>query len=338
MSGISGPGVIPLSGGGNLIGVANDPTISAATGLWSLPQHFKARGSDDWPFVIAGYVLQAATYGGTATRQISRISESDDTATLRIQVGTWPTSVQGGVFSSEIKGYYITSGGILNALSFASETIATGASGSGFPDTNRGQAASAQSTTDGYAFGGRAISLFATSFKWAFSTDARTATGNLPGTTYNVTGSMTATDAYAFGGSTSGSTDLDAIRKMPFSTETWSTIGATLSVASQTGSNQTAKSSNSAYLQFDRTSLGEWHFNRFDFSAETITTLTPITPSLNFSIGYSSPVRAGIVSVGFSSTTVRFLDFATEDYIVSTSVFSGFTSGFPISGGLFSQV
>jgi hypothetical protein len=332
MSEISGPGVIPLSGDGNLIGVTNAPTEFVASGLWQPPEVLKARAGANWPFVIGGYDITndwIGSPGGPAQGKIRQITESSDVQRAVWQGGAFgAATTQGGVFSSQIRGYIILATTLLRRFRFSTDTIEADASA--WPDatTSRLGAGSCQSTTNGYAWGGEDTAAYRnTSAKWAFSTDARTMMGNLPVAMKNAGGTNTATNAYALGGQTA-TANRNQILRLPFATDVWATISATLTASTSTGANRLGTSSTNGYSPNPH--------NRFTFSTETITSLTALDPLPLFDgVIYSSPTRYAVSVSNFSSLlTIRFVDFATETYQTNTVQYSVSTDR---PGGFFPQ-
>jgi hypothetical protein len=60
-------------GNGGIIGVANNPTSSVATGIWSLQEQFKAEKAGDWPspvvFIDVNFLVIAGGGSGGRTTQ-----------------------------------------------------------------------------------------------------------------------------------------------------------------------------------------------------------------------------------------------------------------------------
>lgn len=337
---------------GNIIGPDNTPTIAGASGLWEPDDLYEARLLADWPFVVGGYSIHVSQVTGQR-RQAWRISETTDTVTLDSlgpAVGTnVDEGVQGGVFSSDSTGYLIRLGQIMDTMSFATSTVTIGANGSGFPagTTQRYFAGTCQSLTDGYAFGGRAAGIFNDSYRWEFSTGARSDLGFV-GLAINLNaGTNSATKAYSLGGQSAfpQTVSRDDILSMPFATETWATLAAVISSAGNTGTNRTATSATDAYVQYTRSGPTSF-FDRFTFSTEAISTLTPLSPFLGSwsDFIYSSPTRAAIRTAWDRfTTTVRFVDFSTEAYSAGSLTYSGPNDESPTStgfvkGGWFSQI
>lgn len=334
---------------GNIIGLDNTPTIAGASGLWEFETLYEARLADKWPFVSAGYIFVGAVAPGALFDQVWRISESTDTALLTYQQTVANIAGrQGGVFGSTIKGYFLFHPGLrLNTYSFGSDSYSFGPEGSGWPppspgaSTVRTEGGSFQSSTFGYACNGANQSsnpFYATASKWSFATEARTEIGVVPsGSVRSAAGTDTLTDGYVAGGSGAGGYTTDTIRKLPFSTETWSTIVTTLTSARGTGSARTATQSTAAYWLKNDTDL-----DKFTFSTEAISVVVTASRASPFGgiFRYSSPTRASWASSASGTTiTVSFFDFATEDMssttipLTTAGLFSANIQG----GGLFPQ-
>lgn len=295
---------------GGLIGVPNAPSVFGASGLWQIPEHFKARELGDWPYVAGGYSLGQSAFAPIG-REVWRISDTADTATItaRGPFFTISFTTQGACFNSAFDGYMIRASEFMDTMSFASDTFTIGAAGSGFPNVERYNAGSCQSLVDGYAFGGRAGGIFGDSYKWEFSTGVRTLVGSLPITTHGNGGSNSATNGYSFGGTGTGSVQRNQILALSFSAGTWSTLAATISDAGPIGNNRLAASTTDVYLQYER--FPNFFRDKFDFATESITSQTVLA---TWGAGiYSSPSRAGLrTSVTLTSTTLAFFDFLTE--------------------------
>ena len=334
---------------GGLIGVPNVPSIFGASGLWQIPEHFKARELDEWPFVSAGYIFVNTSFAGGTSRQVWRISESTDTSLLTFNPTVQTTSPQqGGVFSSTTKGYFLFfPNRRLDAYSFGSDSYSIGPEGSGWPppspgqSTQRNEAGSFQSSTFGYGCNGAnsgSNPFYSTASKWSLATEARTEIAFVPGgAVRNAAGTDTTTDGYVAGG-VGQTITLDAIRKLAFSTETWSTLATTLTSARGTGESRTATQSTAAYWNKNDTDL-----DKFTFSTEAISVVVTASraAALPGRFRYSSPTRASWASSANGTTiSVSFFDFATEDMsgttipLTTAGIFSASIQG----GGLFPQV
>jgi hypothetical protein len=332
---------IELSGGpqrGNIIGVPNLPTIGNAPGLWQLGDHLTARLTRDWPFAIGGYWQQLAAVSPDVTRErVYQLIDSTDTVVLRFVSAVQVTSNEGKLaFSSDSTGYRLALGG-LGRWSFASDIFLT--LGTGYPDaTWRISDMSFSSSSDGYSGGGRlstgVLPPQSDFYKWSFSNDARSSVGSLPLVRWASGNASSSTKGYVFGGRASTSATLsNAILDLPFSTETWSTLTATISAASEMFGG--AASTNSAYLAYQMFNQPE-RFDRFDFATEAITALTPTSPFRVFL--YATPTKAVSINVTSNSTNIRFFDFSTETLTTDSVSVTGFTSGSSASGAWYSQV
>lgn len=343
MSGIDEPARIPLSGQGNLIGVENAPDIYDATGLWSIPDHLKARQVADWPFSIGGYWMQVTRdpSGDIPRERVYQLIDSTDTPVLRF-VGTANIPQARGrlAFSSDRTGYRMTFGG-LSRWSFASDNFAALESGAGYPDNNyRNSDMSFHSASDGYSGGGLAsdfIQQFSNWFKWPFATETRAGIGSMPYARWSAANVATPSNGYVFGGARSASftpNRTNEILSLPFAVETWSLLAAVMSDEAPMGGG--AGSSTAAYIAHQRTGQPQY-FDKFEYATETIASLPIPTPFR--SLTYATAVRA--VSIGFGTGTgvdIRFFDFATENYTSQVVTVGPFHSAFGVGGSWLSQV
>ena len=188
----------------------------------------------------AGYVGGGSTGGTTCISTINKVTFSNDgVATIGSSISFGGSAKSAGFANSGTAGYF--AGGILSGLATQSSEIckltfsndSTATLAATLTTVNEGPSGMANSGTAGYISGGaNGGSVLSRIDKLTFSGDSKS---TLSATLSSVRGEMPAafaksgTAGYVCGGAGSGGTPLSSINKITFSSDTRSTLGATLS-------------------------------------------------------------------------------------------------------------